>query len=94
MGELARHLSVGVDNYNSFLPGYRRQEEIFESLDRITKQIIYREVSKYAAENHNEFVAEMFAAIQLGRTFDDNLMKLYTQFGGAKIREYEIRFSE
>ena len=89
MGELARHQSLGWDNCNIMSDGYIEIEKQFGSLDKITKQIIAQEVSNYAKDNHGEFVAEMFAALQLGRKFDDDLMALYTKFGGDKIREYE-----
>lgn len=88
MGELARHSSVGWENYNVTRRAYQQTEEEFQALDGVTKHLIHQQVSEYAAKNHNEFVAEMFAAIQMGRELDDDLMILYTKFGGEKIREY------
>jgi hypothetical protein len=89
MGELARHQSVGWENYSIMREEYQEIEKPFKALDNVTKQIIVHEVSNYAIENHGEFVAEMFAAVHLGRRFDDDLLDLYTKFGGEKIRTYE-----
>ena len=39
-------------------------------------------VSAYAATNRREFVAEVYAALKLGRTFPDAILELYQNFGG------------
>jgi hypothetical protein len=41
-----------------------------------------REVSEYATENDNEFVAETFTGIVFGRKFSDEIMKHYKALGG------------
>ncbi len=42
-------------------------------------------VSDYAASNPKEFVAEVFACLQNGVKFDDDVMELYEKYGGPKI---------
>lgn len=88
MGELARHYSVGWERYNDTRSAYRQAEEEFQALGSVTLHSIHQQVSEYAAKNHNEFVAEMFAALQLGRELDDDLMILCVRFGGVKIMEF------
>lgn len=42
-------------------------------------------VSDYAASRPVEFVAEVFACLQNGVKFDDDVMELYEKYGGPKI---------
>lgn len=41
------------------------------------KKLIEKEVSTYAGYEPNEFVAEVFAAIKLGKTYSSTIMELY-----------------
>jgi SPP1 gp7 family putative phage head morphogenesis protein len=41
-----------------------------------------KSVSAYAKTNRREFVAEVYAALKLGRTFPDAVLELYKNFGG------------
>ena len=43
---------------------------------------VARIVSRYAKVNPLEFVAETYAAIRLGMSYDDPVMSLYRKFGG------------
>jgi hypothetical protein len=54
-------------------------------------------VSEYATNNHAEFVAEVFAALLLGRAELKNnprVMDLYERFGGIEIRRYDREAEE
>lgn len=48
-------------------------------------QDIARRVSRYAASQPSEFVAETYAGVRLGKTFDDEVMDLYRYYGGTGI---------
>jgi hypothetical protein len=91
MGEFAMHQSLGLERFDPLFEVYLSDEEEFqrlgEELDNLADV-----VSEYAANNHAEFVAEVFAALQLGRAeLKDNprVMELYERFGGAEISSTE-----
>lgn len=46
-------------------------------------RLIAHRVSRYAATNPLEFVAETFSGLVAGRTYDDEIMKMYKQFKGV-----------
>lgn len=93
MGELAMHLSVGGERFDPLHESYLGDESAFRrmgesgALDEIADA-----VSDRAAINHSEFVAEVFAALTLGRTEllrNPVVMDAYTRFGGEPIRQYD-----
>ena len=43
------------------------------------------EVTGYAEQNKKEFVAEVFAALILGRTFSHTVMQEYAALGGPAV---------
>lgn len=43
---------------------------------------IEKEVSKYAATDKDEFIAEVFAGVMTGKKYDDEIMNLYYSLGG------------
>jgi hypothetical protein len=46
---------------------------------------IAERVSTYGASRPTEFVAETYAAIRAGKTFDDEVMELYRKYGGPSV---------
>jgi hypothetical protein len=102
LGEMAMHQSVG---WEAFTPGqeeFEGNEEAFEALGdaeqvpldeqgRTPLDIVADEVSDRARENHSEFVAEVFAALMLGRDelWDNHaLMQYLRQFGGDRLFDW------
>jgi hypothetical protein len=86
LGELTTHQSLGGDRFFRQGEEYLAAERQFqgEDLDHI-----YQAVSDKATENHSEFVAEVFAALLLGRDElreDSEVMRLYEKYGGAGVR--------
>jgi len=47
-------------------------------------KVIASKVSRYGASSPNEFVAETFAGIVLGKTYSADVMSLYDDLGGPK----------
>jgi hypothetical protein len=90
LGELAMHQSVGGDRFFPLGEGYLESEQAFQQEDL---RHIFRAVSDRATQNHSEFVAEVFAALLLGRAElrqDLEVMNSYTKYGGDGIRQYEV----
>jgi hypothetical protein len=91
MGELAMHQSVGIERFDPLDERYLADEEVFQQLgDELDG--LSDLVSEYATGNHAEFVAEVFAALMLGRDeLKENarVMELYERFGGPGIRRYD-----
>jgi hypothetical protein len=58
------------------------------------KIIMESEVSKLAASDFGEFVAEVFAAKMLGKEFSENIKNIYNKFAyyGPKIFQPKVRF--
>jgi SPP1 gp7 family putative phage head morphogenesis protein len=46
---------------------------------------IASKVSKYGASDAFEFIAETFTGLRKGKTYDDDVMALYRQFGGPDV---------
>jgi hypothetical protein len=91
MGELAMHQSVSAERFDPLHEGYLQDEADFQALGDELDTLADR-VSEYATNNHAEFVAEVFAALMLGRNDlrgDARLMQLYERFGGPGIRRYD-----
>jgi hypothetical protein len=88
------HQSVGEARYNPQMAEYRREEREFQEMAETGElDEISDAVSKRAMENHSEFVAEVFAALMLGRDeLRDNeaVMENYQRFGGDSI----VRWTE
>jgi len=88
LGELALHQSLGWERYNLAGPAYQEDERAFRELDRD----MFREtVSRYAATNHLEFVAEVFAGLLLGRDElrdDPEILEAFERFGGERMLEW------
>lgn len=85
MGELAMHQSVGADRFEPREAAYLQNERAFRTINRTA---FAQTVSQRAADNHSEFVAEVFTGLTLGR--DDlrqnqSVMQAYRRFGGDKI---------
>jgi hypothetical protein len=93
LGELAMHLSVGAERFDPLHESYLQDEAEFRRLGESGElDQIADAVSDRAATNHSEFVAEVFAALMLGRIellADRAVMDAYTRFGGAAIRRYD-----
>jgi hypothetical protein len=47
------------------------------------RQLIAAEVSRYATKNQQEFVAEVFAGLKLGKSYSREIMKYYKECGGV-----------
>ncbi len=89
LGEVAMHQSVGADRYDSLHEAYLQDEKEFQ--EQVDKDHVKQVVSDYAVENHSEFVAEMFAALLLGRDDlrkDEVLMKAFQRFAGDQLVEW------
>jgi hypothetical protein len=90
LGEYAMHRSVGDTRFNPFSEEYAADEEAFQAADLA---LVFDVLGDRATASHSEFVAEMVAAMQLGRARElkDNgeLMQMYERFGGAEIRKYD-----
>lgn len=73
IGHFLHNSSLGNDVY-----------QFFKETPLTTRQvsIIITEVSEYATENPLEFVAETYAALRAGRKFSEELLRLYSHFGG------------
>lgn len=54
--------------------------------DRATEKMIESKVSRYASATHGEFVAEVFAGMRAGKTYDAQVMKLYNGFNGPRLK--------
>jgi hypothetical protein len=89
MGELAMHQSVGADRFDPFHEAYQREEEAFRAMgDTGELDAISDAVSDRATDNHSEFIAEVFAALLLGRDeLRDNqlVMENFRRFGGDRL---------
>lgn len=91
LGELAMHQSVGGDRFYLLDEGYLAAETEFQVEDL---EHVFHTVSDRATQNHSEFVAEVFAAMLLGRDDlrqDGAVMRLYEKYGGSGIRQYDGR---
>jgi hypothetical protein len=89
LGELAMHQSVGGDRFYPLDEGYLAAENEFQG-ERLRH--VHQTVSGRAIRNHSEFVAEVFAALLLGRDDlqqDGEVMRLYEKYGGSGIRRYD-----
>jgi hypothetical protein len=87
-GELARHQSVGGDRFYPWGELYLATEQ---ELQGENMELVYQAVSDRATHNHSEFVAEVFAALLLGREElmqDAELMRLLEKYGGSGVRRY------
>ncbi|GAB4422305.1 MAG: hypothetical protein OHK0011_01110 [Turneriella sp.] len=75
IGHFLHNYSLGNDVY-----------QFFKETPLTTRQIsvINTEVSEYATENPLEFVAETYAALRAGRKFSEELLRLYSHFGGIQ----------
>lgn len=51
-------------------------------LTEVQKELIKKQVGKYAAENSAEFVAETFSGMVSGRRYSDEIMDLYRKYDG------------
>jgi hypothetical protein len=93
MGELAMHLAVGGARFDPLHESYLADEGAFQRLGESgVLDDIMDAVSDRAGLNHAEFVAEVFAALMLGRTEllgKAAVMDAYTRFGGEAIRRYD-----
>lgn len=91
LGELALHQSVGDDRFDQSSAASQRAEEEFQKEDL---SHIFETLGDRATANHLEFVAEAFAAIQLGRANelrqDQAIMRMYERYGGSAIRHYDL----
>ena len=89
LGELAMHQSVGPDRFDLSTSAYRREERTFRKMSETGElDEIADAVSDRAIENHSEFVAEVFAALMLGRNeLRQNalVMEAFLRFGGERI---------
>jgi hypothetical protein len=91
LGELAMHQSAG-EAFDQHTEEYREAEQEFRDLGE-TRELdhISDAVSDRASQNHSEFVAEVFAALVLGREElrdDETVMHLFRHFGGDSIEEW------
>jgi hypothetical protein len=90
LGELALHQSVGDAGYESTSRTYQRDEDDFQQEDL---RHVYEILGDRATANHSEFVAEVFAAMQLGRADElkqhGEIMRMYERYGGTGIRQYD-----
>jgi hypothetical protein len=91
LGELAMHQSVG---WEAFTPGqdeYEANEAQFQE-DEEGLAHIYDVMGDRATQSHSEFVAEMFAAMLLGRAEvlgeDEELMTRFRRYGGETVPHY------
>jgi hypothetical protein len=93
LGELAVHLSVGPERFDPLHESYLQDEAEFRRMGESgVLDDLADVVSDRAILNHSEFVAEVFAALMLGRTElldNDAVIGAYTRFGGAPIRQYD-----
>jgi hypothetical protein len=93
LGELAMHQSVGPDPFDPMTEEYEAAEAKFRALgEEGTEASVLDQladtVSDRAIANHSEFVAEVFAALMLGRDeLRENqlVMDAYRRFGGERI---------
>ncbi len=91
MGELAMHQSV-PDRFAIFSSAWLADEREFLRQKQGKLRGLAQLVSGQAEKSHSEFVAEVFAALMLGREELKEhpiLMDAYTRFGGTAIRRYE-----
>jgi hypothetical protein len=91
MGGLAMHQSV-PDRFAIFSNAWLADEREFLRQKQGKLRGLGRLVSRQAERSHSEFVAEVFAALMLGREElkeQPILMDAYTRFGGTAIRRYE-----
>jgi hypothetical protein len=90
LGELAMHQSVGLELYNPHSAEYAEEEEDFQQEDMAH---VYDVLGDRATLNHGEFVAEVFAALLLGRAeelkADEEIMPMYGRYGGLRIRDFD-----
>lgn len=49
------------------------------------ESIIREKVSRYAATNPKEFVAEVYTGLRRGEAYDESVLDFYREFGGPKI---------
>jgi hypothetical protein len=68
------------------LSHFKADKEVYQSLQTARFQpdeiVVARRVSRYASEAPIEFVAEVFAALLTGRSFDADIMALYQKLKG------------
>jgi uncharacterized membrane protein len=92
LGELAMHQSVGADRFDLSSAAYRREEREFREMsDSGELDEISDAVSDRAIENHSEFVAEVFAALMLGRDElrqNPLVMDTLRRFGGERLVDW------
>jgi hypothetical protein len=88
---LAMHQSV-PDRFAIFSSAWLADEREFLRQKQGNLRGLAQLVSGQAEKSHSEFVAEVFAALMLGREELKEhliLMDAYTRFGGTAIRRYE-----
>jgi len=91
MGELAMHQSVGGDRFSPLERAYQQAEQDFQRVDSAMIQAV---VSAYAIRSHSDFVAEVFAALTLGRGAlrdDPEIMEAFERFGGDRLLQWTQR---
>jgi hypothetical protein len=92
MGEVAMHQSVGGDRFYPFGEEYLAEERAFrERVERGELRNVLAIVSRRAEMNHSEFVAEVFAALLLGREdlrANPAVMNAFQVFGGDSIVQW------
>lgn len=70
IGHALHFKNIGMDPYKKLRTGKFNKEQT----DKISK-----DVSRYAAKNPLELVAEMYAGMLSGKTYDESLMRFYTE---------------
>jgi hypothetical protein len=90
LGEYAMHRSVGDLRFSPYTEEYAADERAFQSLDLA---LVFDLLGDRATASHSEFVAEMFAALQLNRARELKantvLMEMYERFGGVEMRNHD-----
>ncbi len=91
LGELAMHQSVGWERFTPGQPQYEGNEATFQQDEEAMPQV-YAALGNRATTGHSEFVAEVFAAMLLGRDEElqanDTLMDRFRRYGGEEIADY------
>jgi SPP1 gp7 family putative phage head morphogenesis protein len=68
--------------------GHLYQNQHKKPLSEI-ERVISNKVSNRAKQNIDEFCAEVFACLQLGRKLDDDVLSLYEDYSSYKIKDFK-----
>jgi len=86
-----RHAQVITQDKFGF--GFKYDGQVFsnKSFGSTARRVTAQKVSRYGATSPPEFIAETYAGLRSGNTYDQDVMDLYRLYGGPEVKQSEPR---